>query len=123
MTTEGEQDWEEAKDESHGYGRDRRRFVTEVCELTSESLVGSYFHAGFERTGLPESQGVVVAEPQAGIYLVETWDGMNPDEGNPTQRLAGLEEMMEDRWTFYNSEDAMQQAWISLVTHHKEGVN
>jgi len=86
------------------HGRNRLRFVTEVCDLTAESLVGSWFHAAMDYEGVPERQGAVVAEPQPGMYLV--------DEGTH-QRVVTIQEMMEEGWVFYDSDNAMRVAFAA----------
>jgi hypothetical protein len=80
-----------------------------------ESLVGSFFHAYSDGTDpeydLPDAQGRVIGEPQAGTYLVQMFDSL----GTPThQELAGLDRMSVQHWAFYDTQESMQQRYLAL---------
>lgn len=79
--------------------------------LRSDSLVGSFFHGTWDR----QWQGLVVAEPAPGVYLVETFSWLG---GSSTgQHLVRLEEMFE--WTFYDTADWMRNESSSMQTRWK----
>lgn len=71
--------------------------------VTIDSLVGSFFHANAERGW----QGCVVAQPMAGIYLVELFGWGAAD--SPGQQVVHIEEMRE--WTFYDTAEWMNRAY------------
>jgi hypothetical protein len=69
--------------------------------FSQSSLVGSFFHGGPER----DLQGVIVAEPQPGIYLAEFFSWMT---GHPTvQELVTITEMLNEGWAFYDDSNWM----------------
>jgi hypothetical protein len=99
----------------------RKAFVTdENFVLTPKTLVGSWFH----RLEADEIvwQGVVVAEPQPGAYLVQI-DKQEPGVEN-VQRLIGLGQMvsgdLEDEWRFYDSEEQAKSAYAHWMSTRKE---
>lgn len=99
------------EDQGQEWGRDRAKDVGE-CALSPASLVGSWFlRVEHSENGI--WQGMVVAEPQPGTYLVEIFDWIN--DRPLGQRLLGLDEMLfsaqtEIDWTFYDTEKAMRAA-------------
>ena len=69
-----------------------------------EKLVGKYFHSANENNNKVEWQGVVIAEPHSGWYLVQLFEWAS---GKPTeQRLVPIEKMIG--WLFYPDMDAMK---------------
>jgi hypothetical protein len=99
----------------------RKAFVTDdQFVLVPETLVGSWFH----RLEADEIvwQGVIVAEPQPGAYLVQI-DKQEPGVEN-VQRLIGLSQMIagdvEDEWRFYDTEEQAQNAYAHWMSTRKE---
>lgn len=77
------------------------RAATLPLKFDPKSLVGSFFHANAARGW----QGVVVAEPQPGLYLVELFSWLT---GHPNgQKLIGAATMLAEDWTFYDSAEEM----------------
>jgi hypothetical protein len=74
------------------------------------SLVGTYFHSDRERGW----QGVIVAEPAPGTYLVELFDWLTGDPD--TQRLVTLETMLLGEWSFYDDAQWMRTAYTERVS-------
>ena len=80
------------------------------ADLRPDSLVGSYFL-------VDDQQGMVVAEPTPGVYLVElaNWAvGASTTEklvGIALQRLVGIEAMAE--WRFFDTAEGMRNVWDS----------
>ena len=78
------------------------------ADLRPDSLVGSYFL-------VDDQQGMVVAEPTPGVYLVElaNWAvGASTTEklvGIALQRLVGIEAMAE--WRFFDTAEGMRNVW------------
>jgi hypothetical protein len=78
------------------------------ADLRPDSLVGSYFL-------VDDQQGMVVAEPTPGVYLVElaNWvGGASTTEqlvGIAMQRLVGIEAMAE--WRFFDTAEGMRNVW------------
>lgn len=77
-------------------------------ELQSDSLVGSYFHGNNDQ----RYQGVVVAEPVPGIYLVELFDWITGFDSSE-QILVKIESMLD--WHFYDTAEWMNNAYKSGV--------
>jgi hypothetical protein len=91
-------------------GRTYRTDTLADTPLTPHSLVGSFFHSDHTRGW----QGVVVAEPHPGTYLVETFSWLIPD--SVSQKLVHLDDMHD--WSFYDdakwlsaNSDSMQARW------------
>lgn len=89
---------------------DRRRAesMAEV-PLGPDSLVGSFYQL-LEDDVIVE-QGIVVAEPQAGVYLLEVQfvDALNH------QRVTSIEHMFaldEQEWRFFDNQVQMHEAYI-----------
>lgn len=80
-----------------------RTDALENRELSPDSLVGSYFLGNDTK----QWQGVVVAEPAPGIYLVERFSRLVP--GSIEQILVRIEDMMD--WHFYDDADWMSNAY------------
>ena len=80
------------------------------AHLRSDSLVGSYFL-------IEDQQGVVVAEPSPGFFLVELADwiaGASTAQqlvGIAEQRLVNIEAMAE--WRFFDTPEGMRNVWDS----------
>jgi hypothetical protein len=103
------------------YVGSRKAFVTdEEFSLVPVTLVGSWFHR--LENGEIVWQGVVVAEPQAGVYLVQL-DRQEPGVEN-VQRLVTLQQMATDddgyEWRFYDSEELARNAFGASITAKKE---
>ena len=85
-----------------------RKPVEDQCRLADlvdlaldpGSLVGSWCHSGAD----PGWQGVVVAEPSSGVYLVQLFKWMLGERG--VQVLVGLSDMKD--WQFYDTGDNMR---------------
>jgi hypothetical protein len=78
------------------------------CELDPGSLVCSWFHK-LDGYGDILWQGVVVGEPQPGIYMIELFDW---EEGRGYQVVVSLADLLhgnpEQEWRFYDSEEQMR---------------
>jgi hypothetical protein len=73
---------------------------TEAVEFDAGSLICSWFI-----TGGQESRGLVLAEPQPGVYLVEF---LNIHTNQPLeQHLVKLPQMFEDEWVFFDTREQM----------------
>jgi hypothetical protein len=99
----------------------RKGFVTDAdFVLVPETLVGSWFHR-LEDDEIVW-QGVVVAEPQPGVYLVQI-DKQEPGVEN-VQLLISLHRMLEDEtgadWRFYDTEDRASNAYAHWMSTRKE---
>jgi len=75
---------------------------------TADSLVGLYFHSDAERGW----QGCVIARPEPGFYLVETFDWIIGQ--SHSQHLVRIEDMLA--WQFYDT-----AKWMNNM--HCDGVN
>jgi hypothetical protein len=98
--------------------RDRRgQLELEDFELNPMSMVGSFFH----RTdgGYPAEEGMVVAEPQPGHYLldVRAATGLKLQGAvAQTQRLVKIDAMLGDgEYRFYDTEEQMRSGFSALV--------
>lgn len=80
------------------------RLSLAVGSFTPTSLVGSFFHSGFERGW----QGCVVAEPAPGVYLVETFSWMMGESYD--QHLVPITGMVAEEWRFYDTADWMRES-------------
>jgi len=90
----------------------RKGFVTdEDFEFSPGSLVGSWMHTVHD--GEIIEQGVVVAEPQPGIYLVQM-DKLAPGAEN-VQIIVTLRAMAENDTRFYDSENEARSAYAMWV--------
>jgi hypothetical protein len=99
----------------------RKAFVTDDdFQLVPDTLVGSWFHR-LENDAVVW-QGVVVAEPQPGVYLVQI-DKQEPGVWN-VQRLVALQTMLVDDdgydWRFFDSEELAQNAYAHWMSTRKE---
>lgn len=74
-------------------------------ELRRDSLVGSFFHTDADRGW----QGMVVAEPQPGTYLVELFSWIAGE--STAQQLVTLAQMLEAEWRFYDTSEWMRNAY------------
>jgi hypothetical protein len=84
----------------------RNRLTSVAAQpVTTDSLVGSFFHADAERGW----QGCVVAQPMPGVYLVELFGWGAAD--SPGQQVVRIEDMGE--WTFYDTAE-----WMNRVYEH-----
>jgi hypothetical protein len=99
-------------DEVDPDARNRAAKATEY-ELGAGTLVGSYFQH-WETDELVE-QGIVVAEPQAGVYLLAVYAG--DAETVRYQRLWGIDRMIDSdegqwrsEWRFFDS-----PAWLMTI--------
>jgi hypothetical protein len=73
------------------------------------SLVGSYFHSGYERGW----QGIAVAEPAPRVYLVATFGWLVPDSSH--QCLVPLGMMMAEGWRFCGDAEWMSRSYADEV--------
>src|SRR5262245_33047496 len=71
--------------------------------LSSDSLVGSFFHSDSARGW----QGCVVGEATPGVYLVELFSWLAGDSTH--QKLVRLEDMTG--WQFYDTAEWMNNAY------------
>ena len=96
--------------EAPGEGRDRKAFVLESA-LGPESLVGSWVLA-FQGEEVM-FQGLVVGEPQPGLYMVEEFDYIDLESkvrGGKHQRLFPIEAFLDGDFRFYDNE-----VWVRRV--------
>lgn len=99
----------------------RKGFVVDDgFEFHPSSLVGSWFHR-LENDRMIW-QGVVVAEPQPGKYLVQI-DKLDVGSEN-VQRLVTLEAMVNDEdgydWRFYDTENEARSAYAQWVATERD---
>jgi hypothetical protein len=97
----------------------RKAFILDdAFQLVPASLVGSWFHT--VENDEVVWQGVVVAEPQPGVYLVQI-DKLEPGVMH-VQIIVGLREMLDDThdWRFYDSEELAQNAYALWMSTRKE---
>jgi hypothetical protein len=92
-----------------------RTAALEYRELGPDSLVGSFFHGSDSR----QWQGVVVAEPAPGIYLVELFDWLIG--ASTEQVLVRIDEMMD--WHFYDDAEWMHNAYEHSIEHQWKRIN
>lgn len=89
--------------------RQREGYIAE-CDLGVTTLCGSWFHR--YDNGQIKWQGIVVAEPQPGCYLVELHNWK--DGGSAHQRVVTLKAIAEAEegyeWRFYDSDEWMRMA-------------
>lgn len=79
----------------------KKRIETLPLKFDPKSLVGTFFHANAARGW----QGVVVAEPQPGLYLVQLFEWLM---GEPNiQKLIPANTMLVEDWKFYDSAEEM----------------
>jgi hypothetical protein len=102
--------------------RDRRQYAGEEIDLGPGTLVGSWFHK-LEGDDMIW-QGVVVAEPQAQVYLIDV-DVLEPGaEG--VQILVPFARLLEEEWRFYDTQDDAREAfmrWVSTKSREKMEVD
>jgi hypothetical protein len=77
----------------------------------ADSLVGLFFHSEVDIVDGRHWQGCVIARPEPGYYLVETFSWM--DGTSYTQQLVRIEDMLT--WQFYDSAEWMNDAYSSWV--------
>lgn len=83
-------------------GKTPRDNMTVESKFSADSLVGSFFHGN-------EWQGLVVAEPVKGIYLVQM---LSWADGCPTnQQLIRIEQMLTQKWMFYSDNKEMVERY------------
>lgn len=93
-------------DEVNEHERERENDVI-TRPLAPESLVGSWF-VKINEDDLLVEQGCVVAEPQAGCYLLELHNWI--DGGATAQRLATIDEVVTDgQWRFFDNDRWMRE--------------
>jgi len=100
--------------------RDRATFVAGV-DLDPASLVGSWFHRLVD--GDMVWQGVVVGEPQPGVYLVQI-DRLDIG-AERVQRLIPIQRMAADdhdgeEWRFYDDDERARIAFAAWVATERE---
>lgn len=81
---------------------------------SSASLIGSYFHSDAERSW----QGIVLAEPAPGTYLVELFEWSNG--AGSEQRLVTVRDMLATGWRFYDTAEWMNTAYERTVARRWE---
>lgn len=93
-----------------------RSDVADKQITNSNTLVGSFFHSFHikeDETKTLEFQGQVVAEIADGIFLLELYSAI---DGSPScQVLFRVEELIGERWEFYDTADWMKSVYES---HH-----
>jgi len=70
-------------------------------------------------------QGLVIGEPQAGIYLIEVFDQIDPeskDRGGKYQRLTTLEYLLEGDFRFYDDDVWVRRVLDAYQTHNRSEV-
>lgn len=105
------------------YVRDRRAWADDPdIQLNPASLIGSHFHKLEDDEMV--WQGIVVAEPAAGLYLLSI-DQVAP-HARRVQRLIDVNAMAVDtpevEWRFYDTEDAAKDAFIEWESHRRDRV-
>jgi hypothetical protein len=88
----------------------------------SDSLVGSFFLSFEPQQDSSERrrvcwQGVVVAEPHPGVYLVETFDWVVGSAY--TQQLVRIGEMVDGGWQFFDSAEWMTGHYQDHYSRHR----
>jgi hypothetical protein len=102
-------------------GKSRKGLVTdEEFEFSIGSLVGSWCHR-LENDRMVW-QGVVVAEPQPGVYLVQI-DKLDVGAEH-VQRLLTMAQLTNDEdgydWRFYDSENEAKSAYARWVASERQ---
>lgn len=99
-----------------GPDRERERDIVER-PLDPNSLVGSWFHRLEDDRII--WQGCVVAEVQAGVYLLELHNWR--DGASAHQRLATIQQMTSDdeEWRFYDADEWMKMAGLRSPAHEE----
>lgn len=101
--------------------RTARREIAQKADLDPSSLCGSwalYHSPGGSDTDSKTVQGLIVAEPQAGIYLVQLY---NVIDDEPTEQkiidLATLGKRDDEggEWAFYDDRDSVRKAFRRLI--------
>lgn len=88
------------------------QFYADDWKFDPRSLVGSCLHDLSERNGRPDvRQGVIVAEPAPGVYLVEWFNWIGGD--STFQTLVTLEDMISGEFQFYDTDD-----WMNATYEH-----
>jgi hypothetical protein len=96
--------------EPPGEGRDRKSFVLESA-LGPNSLCGSWV-LGFEGDDI-SFQGLVVGEPQSGVYVVEVFDQIDSESkarGGKWQKPMHINEFLEGDYRFFDTD-----VWVMRV--------
>jgi hypothetical protein len=98
-----------------------RRDDVQEMQLDPQSLVGSWFHR-IENDAM-YWQGVVVAEPKSGHYLLHVTSAANmPDN---VQRIVPIERMLGDddgyEWRFYDTQQEAIDAYSKWLTKELMG--
>ena len=95
--------------------RESRATIAIESPLSPETLCGSWalYHSQDET-----KQGLVVAEPQAGIYLVQTYDVITDSPG--AQVLLTIEALAKvddggGTWTFYDCRADVREAFRGMI--------
>lgn len=99
------------------WGRDRME-AARTCELAPHSLVGSWFHKLDDEVMV--WQGIIVGEPQAGVYLLEI---EQIGDAKKVQRLVTLRSMVEAEkaeWRFYDTDEEMRLAYTRWAQSEQE---
>ncbi len=99
----------------------RKEWATsEDFSFAPHSLVGSWFHRLENETMI--ERGVIVAEPQPGVYLLQV-DRIEPGAEN-VQRLATIQQLTNDDdgygWHFYDSENEAKSAYANWIAHERQ---
>ncbi len=101
--------------------RDRKALASEV-ELNPLSLAGSYFHR--LENGEIVWDGIVVGEPQPGVYLLQVRKGLDGLERTEAQVLMPLTKMVAAdegyEFRFYDTQGSMVDAYAEFVTGQLE---
>jgi hypothetical protein len=101
-------------------GRERKKLALEV-ELNPASLVGSTFIR--VENGEAVWWGVIVGEPQAGMYLCQVDSGL---PGGKAQVVFSLERMESKdegyEFRFFDTEEAMRDAFAAMTSAERRVV-
>jgi hypothetical protein len=103
--------------------KSRKEFVTaDEFSFNPATLVGSWFHR--LENDLMVWQGVIVAEPQPGVYLAQI-DRLDLGAEN-VQRLVTMAQLTADEdgydWRFYDTEAEAKSAYAAWVATERERV-
>lgn len=83
----------------------RRSDGMEDAYFTPDSLVGSFFHGCATRGW----QGLVVAEPHPGVYLLELFSWVMGEASH--QQLIRIDVMADEGWQFYDTAEWMNDSY------------
>lgn len=85
-----------------------KRLTTGAPKICGDSLVGRWFHS-HDDEGRIGWQGQVLESQGKDIYLVQTYEWIVG--GAYTEEVVPHSRMLDERWTFYDTPEAMQYAY------------